>query len=921
MALTIGRTRYSGPKQFTSPETVAATKVRSLVRPLRIEVLERRALLTYAPPVAYAQDVTTIEDSPATITLAASTENAGVPQKNLTFIYPPSGSPSSLAQNVLFLGNSLTYTYNIPALFANLASSAGLPTPNVVMNAGGGETIEQQAVDPAALSLIQSGFNGAPWNYVVMQDVGWGPTAYGDPTGFNPSITQIYDDIEKYNPNAKVVLYETCGESPNTGWFDYYADGTTPGAGLFQDLPDQVSQLRESYLNAAYQYTPMNSTSAVKDQIWMAPCGDAAIDFLDNPGIYNPFLLWRGDYGHPSPQGAYLIACVIFESIYDQSAAGLPFVDSADGVDAATTTYLQSIAATVMPLTSGPAHGTLSVLSSGVWKYTPNPGYFGPDSFQFEVAANDAVDPTICQYSTPVTVNINVEQLVPPTVAAPASAAPDIVSGTTTALSVLGADADWGEANLSYAWSVTSQPAAAAAPQFSVNGNNAAKNTTVTFSQAGTYVFQVTIADSHGLTATSSVDVTVDQTLNGVTVSPALVSLDAANTQQFTATGWDQFGDVLIVQPAWTWTLSGEGNVDSNGLYTPPEATGSATITAAGGNFAATASVAYAGHAVWDSSGFTSWNSSGAWSDSAAGSVIAAPGLRGITGDTATFEAVCASTVTLDGANPSLAAITFGNANDITISQGTGGALFLANSGGSGSLTVSAGSQTVSAPLVLGSNLLVLPVAGSTLAISGAISGPGEGVTVNDLGTVTLSGANSYSGGTIVTSGTLVAASAGALPAGSSLLVGAGSLFALGGSPVQAATSAGFSSGGMSDSPEAKSSDNGVAMGVSASSLAGTLAADSIPAPGRQSPIAGLEPGTAALMARDMILAQLSVRSVFGAEMSRPISLLSKQGTSQIATSSISWPEDVWNDLSSAATGQKDNTPALDAVLAAYGQG
>ena len=40
---------------------------------------------------------------------------------------------------------------------------------------------------------------------------------------------------------------------------------------------------------------------------------------------------------------------------------------------------------------------------------------------------------------------------------------------------------------------------------FSVNGTNAAKNTTATFSQAGAYSFTVTITDAGGLTATSSV--------------------------------------------------------------------------------------------------------------------------------------------------------------------------------------------------------------------------------------------------------------------------------------------------------------------------------------------------------------------------------------------------------------------------------
>src|SRR5262249_39184207 len=63
-----------------------------------------------------------------------------------------------------------------------------------------------------------------------------------------------------------------------------------------------------------------------------------------------------------------------------------------------------------------------------------------------------------------------------PTVASPASANPSSVTGTSTNLSVLGAD-DGGEANLTYTWSLLSGPAPVF---FSSNGSNASKNATAT---------------------------------------------------------------------------------------------------------------------------------------------------------------------------------------------------------------------------------------------------------------------------------------------------------------------------------------------------------------------------------------------------------------------------------------------------------
>ena len=80
-----------------------------------------------------------------------------------------------------------------------------------------------------------------------------------------------------------------------------------------------------------------------------------------------------------------------------------------------------------------------------------------------------------------------------------------------------------------------------AAVSFSANGSNAAKNTTATFSKAGSYTFQVTVTDGGGLTVTSSVNVTVSQTLTSITVTPVTPALASHATQQFTASGLDQF--------------------------------------------------------------------------------------------------------------------------------------------------------------------------------------------------------------------------------------------------------------------------------------------------------------------------------------------------------------------------------------------
>ena len=146
--------------------------------------------------------------------------------------------------------------------------------------------------------------------------------------------------------------------------------------------------------------------------------------------------------------------------------------------------------------------------------------------------------PTTDQRGLPRVVNglidIGAWQHQPPTIVQPASATPNPVTGTTASLSVLGVD-DAGEAGPTYTWSVTSAPAGAPTPTFSANGTPAAANTTVTFGQAGTYIITATIKDPLGLTASSSVTVTV-----GVATTPAApTGLTAAPGNSQVSLSWN----------------------------------------------------------------------------------------------------------------------------------------------------------------------------------------------------------------------------------------------------------------------------------------------------------------------------------------------------------------------------------------------
>jgi autotransporter-associated beta strand protein len=349
--------------------------------------------------------------------------------------------------------------------------------------------------------------------------------------------------------------------------------------------------------------------------------------------------------------------------------------------------------------------------------------------------------------SSTVTVTDN-----PPTVATLAAATPSVVNGTSTTLTALGADVDTGPGSLTYTWATTGTPPAPVAFN-NVNGTNAGQDTAATFTAAGTYAFTVTIADPGGMTVTSSVNVTVNQTLTSITVAPASSGLGAAGSQPFTATAFDQFGAALGAQPAFAWSVVGAGIIDNSGDYSPPYTAGSATVVAANGSLTGQFAVSFPGVAQLTSNGNFSWNDPNAWTGSLSGQATAEPGLRGIASDTVALGTSAPAVVALNGVSPSVASVAFET---------------------SASITVAAGKQAINAPVAMTSNLVVTPAAGSQLTLSGGISGTGQSLLVNAPGTLVLEGTNSLTGGTTVSAGTLVAASPAALASGTSLSIGAG---------------------------------------------------------------------------------------------------------------------------------------------------
>lgn len=399
------------------------------------------------------------------------------------------------------------------------------------------------------------------------------------------------------------------------------------------------------------------------------------------------------------------------------------------------------------------------------------------------------------------------------------------------------------------------------------------------------------------------------------------------------AAALDQFGQPLASQPPITWTLlSGPGLLSSAGLYTPPYAGGSAVVQAASGGQIATATVTFSSEAQWnaDTQGVStgSWTTSGDWLDAFTGTALAAPGVRGLAGDTVLIAS--AAVARLDGASPTLAGVIFNNAAaGYGIIQGSGGSLTLQTgyplAGGGATVSVLAGSPAINAPVHLAGNTVFSAAASTTLTMTGPIDGDGS-LTMTGGGGLFLSGSNDYSGGTSVSSGTLIVASPSALPVNSALVVRGGAFLfdpsaaASTVSPAATTTVASITVTGatVGSTPTLWSSIVNIA---SAANIAAPVAAGLRPAPAQAlaNVFAGADHPVPALILDSVVTkkpaaAGNSIAAVHDAAI--------REATIQPYARRLAWLEGWWNSFSSGSQGN-NHTPsiqALDAVMAKYRQ-
>jgi hypothetical protein len=223
------------------------------------------------------------------------------------------GSRQKNCVTVLFIGNSYTYTNDLPGMFAGLAR-AGKHRVLTQMEAPGGWGLADHVKSSQTLKTL----NSPKWDYVVLQEQSVVPAfAQLRSADMYPAARLLVAQIRQVK--AAPIFFLTWAHRGGVPEYDLV------GYGPMQDQIDTGYQKIAQELNVP-----------------IAPAGYAWwIAMNQNPQLD----LWQADGSHPNPEGTYLAACVFYAVIFRESPEGLSYIA---GIPRDSAKVLQKTAADVV---------------------------------------------------------------------------------------------------------------------------------------------------------------------------------------------------------------------------------------------------------------------------------------------------------------------------------------------------------------------------------------------------------------------------------------------------------------------------------------------------------------------------------------------------------------------------------------------
>ena len=185
--------------------------------------------------------------------------------------------PARPGSRILFLGNSYTFFNRMPAMVKAMADTKGL-RPDVHMHAAPAASLQSHWNDRRARSNME----GTAWDFVILQDQSATPVRAPERT---MEFGEKWCSLVRAAKGTPILMLT---------WGKRGASGTPD--------PQEQKALLETYLKLAR-----------REKAALAPVSIAWENCLKrHPGIQ----LYQPDGRHPTEEGSYLTACVIYFTLF-----------------------------------------------------------------------------------------------------------------------------------------------------------------------------------------------------------------------------------------------------------------------------------------------------------------------------------------------------------------------------------------------------------------------------------------------------------------------------------------------------------------------------------------------------------------------------------------------------------------------------
>jgi hypothetical protein len=232
-------------------------------------------------------------------------------EKSLTAGQDPMQEP----YKILFIGSSYFAYNNLPGLFENLADHSGKS-----VNIDQQITVGFYLHDHANSSSTEAKINEQDWDYVILQGVGR-ITAYPDiylDHPVRPALMTLRDKISENCESTKMVFCLPWAYEDGMTWLEGWTD-------TYEDMQIKIFE----------------NTLLYSDEVGfaIAPVGWAWYKVLEEKN-YPLHYLHMSDWNHPSLKGSYLMACVIFSTVFVESSVGIHYFG---GLSEQEANYFQTV--------------------------------------------------------------------------------------------------------------------------------------------------------------------------------------------------------------------------------------------------------------------------------------------------------------------------------------------------------------------------------------------------------------------------------------------------------------------------------------------------------------------------------------------------------------------------------------------------